>query len=128
MKLWFYRWLISWATLCQGIVGILTLGIIHPQWELTAAKFYSRARYHRRLFDAESSALFDAQSDAHFHKRLYKELKEFTDEWKHRAEEAETEVERLRAALGAVLEEAESDLNRDIIITECQSALALREA
>ena len=34
-----------------------------------------------------------------------------------------TEVERLRASLEAVLEEATSDLDRDIIITECQSAL-----
>ena len=45
--------------------------------------------------------------------------------------EAEVEADRLRAkvkwlraSLEAILDEATSDLNRDIIITECQSALA----
>ena len=33
------------------------------------------------------------------------------------------EIEQLRAGLEAVLDEATSDFNRDIIITECQSAL-----
>ena len=44
MKLWFYRWLISWAALAQGLVGVLTLGVVRPKWELIAAKKYSRAR------------------------------------------------------------------------------------
>jgi len=39
--------------------------------------------------------LMDAQSDAHFHERLYRELTEFTDEWKRRDEKAETEIEQL---------------------------------
>ena len=38
------------------------------------------------------------------------------------------EVERLRGSLEAILDEAISDLNRDIIITECQSALREEEA
>lgn len=33
------------------------------------------------------------------------------------------EIKQLRASLEAVLDEATSDFNRDIIITECQSAL-----
>ena len=37
------------------------------------------------------------------------------------------EVEHLRGSLAAVLDEATSDLDRDIIITECQSALASHE-
>ena len=38
------------------------------------------------------------------------------------------EVERLRGSLEAILDEATSDLNPDIIITECQSALREEEA
>ena len=34
------------------------------------------------------------------------------------------EIERLREKLEWILDEATSDFNRDIIITECQSALA----
>jgi len=34
------------------------------------------------------------------------------------------EVKQLRASLEEILDEATSDFNRDIIITECQSALA----
>jgi len=34
------------------------------------------------------------------------------------------EIERLWASLEAILEEAETDCDQDIIITECQSALA----
>lgn len=41
-----------------------------------------------------------------------------------RIEELEAKVERLRTSLREVLDEATSDHNRDIIITECQSALA----
>lgn len=40
-----------------------------------------------------------------------------------RIEKLEAEAERLRSSLEAVLDEATSDLNRDIIITECQSVL-----
>lgn len=36
----------------------------------------------------------DAQSDASFHEALYDELKEFTDEWKHRAEVAESRLKK----------------------------------
>jgi len=38
------------------------------------------------------------------------------------------EVERLRASLEEILDEATSDLDRDIIITECQSALSPPDA
>ncbi len=41
-----------------------------------------------------------------------------------RIEELEAEVGRLRTSLEEILDEATSDLDRDIIITECQSALA----
>ena len=37
--------------------------------------------------------------------------------------ELEAEIERLRTSLKGILDEAASDLDRDIIITECQSAL-----
>ena len=40
-----------------------------------------------------------------------------------RIEELEAGVKRLRGSLEAVLDEATSDLDRDIIITECQTAL-----
>jgi len=48
------------------------------------------------------------------------------DEWEKMYNQAVagTEIERLRAGLEAVLDEATSDLNRDIIITECRSTLA----
>jgi len=39
----------------------------------------------------------------------------------------EAEIERLRASLEVVLEEATSDLDRDIIVTECESALRRNE-
>jgi len=42
MKLFLLRWLISWATLAQGLVGILTLGCVRPRWVLLVTKVYSR--------------------------------------------------------------------------------------
>lgn len=41
----------------------------------------------------------------------------------HPLSKALTDIEQLRASLEVVLEEAISDFDRDIIITECQSAL-----
>jgi len=41
--------------------------------------------------------------------------------------ELEVQVERLHTSMEEILDEATSDLDRDIIITECQSALAVEK-
>jgi len=41
------RWLIAWASLLDGIVGVLTLGFYQPSWQLEMARLYSRIAYRR---------------------------------------------------------------------------------
>jgi hypothetical protein len=41
MKKYFLRWLIYWADLLQGILGILSFGFWHPNLALKMAEIYS---------------------------------------------------------------------------------------
>lgn len=45
MKVFLLKWLISWCTFIQGIIGIFTFGYVMPKLELWAAKKYSRAKW-----------------------------------------------------------------------------------
>ena len=41
---WQLRWLIGWAVLVDGLIGVLTIGYILPNYSLLAAKALSRHR------------------------------------------------------------------------------------
>ncbi len=43
--LWLMRWLVSWAEVAEGIVGVLTLGAWSPCWALAASKRLSDYRF-----------------------------------------------------------------------------------
>ena len=41
---WVLRWLIGWAVLVDGLIGVLTIGYILPNYSLVSAKALSRHR------------------------------------------------------------------------------------
>lgn len=41
----FLIWLVGWAILIDGIVGVLSIGLLRPTLALTATKYLARWRY-----------------------------------------------------------------------------------
>jgi len=42
-------WLVSWAALGEGLIGVVTLTLWRPNWKLAAAKWLARRRHARKV-------------------------------------------------------------------------------
>lgn len=50
---WFLRWLIYWASILEGLIGVVTLTALRPSLALKMAEKYSRYCFKAGLFDPQ---------------------------------------------------------------------------